>query len=455
MKKFKKLLAIIVCVFMMAGTFAACGGDTEDPTTSPSAPVASAEASKVPEASPSAANPADLKGEITFWHFNKDEGPKIVEAFNKVYPNIKVNLSIVPDKDQQFQNKLTSAIRAGQGVPDVFPAESAFVKRFVEMPDAFLDLTEKAASIKGNMINYTIDVGTDKSGAIRALSHQAAAGSLGFKKAVAKKYLGTDDPAAIAEMLSSKEKMLETAKILKEKSGGKVALFPSWEEAKKMYLGGRSEGWVVDNKLVIDPKVDELIDFAKTIRTEKYELALDQWSPGWASSIANDEQAMCWAIPTWGIPWIIGSNDKKAEQGGRWGVCKPPFTYFWGGTWFGIYSKTEKADLAWEFVKFFTSDNATMKDWAIANQDFPNNKAVIAEGAPEDSKIVGTNVFKFYEPFVDSINGKVLTPYDDTVEKAFDDIMKSYLAGKVKDKAEVLKLFKEKVKTNLKDITVE
>jgi len=455
MKKFKKLLAIIVCVFMMAGTFAACGdngGDEPSPAAPESSPVASEK-----DAEPStAANPADLSGEISFWHFNKDEGPAIVEAFNKVYPNVKVNLSIVPDKDQQFQNKLTSAIRAGQGVPDVFPAESAFVKRFVEMPDAFLDLTEKAASIKDNMIPFTVDVGTDTSGAIRALSHQAAVGAVGYKKSVAKKYLGTDVPEEVAAMLSSQEKMLETAKKLKDASGGKVALFPSWEEAKKMYLGGRSEGWVnSEKKLVIDSKVDELIDFSKTIRTEKYELALDQWSPGWASAIAADEQALCWAIPTWGVPWIIGSNDKKAAEGGRWGICTPPFTYFWGGTWFGIYSKTEKADLAWEFVKFFTTDNATMKAWAKANQDFPNNLSVIKEGSGEESKIVGTDLFKFYEPFVKNINGKVLTQYDDTIEKQFDDVMKSYLAGKVADKAEVLKLFKEKVKTNLKDITVE
>ncbi|MDP4180988.1 MAG: extracellular solute-binding protein [Bacillota bacterium] len=462
MKRFKKLLAVVACVSMMSTMFAACGS-SGDSTNSPAPDTSaspSAEASVAPSAdasvAPSAVDKTAVKGEISFWHFNKDEGPNIVKAFNAAYPNVKVNLSIVPDKDQQYQNKITSAIRAGSGVPDVFSAESAFVKRFVEMPDAFADLTAKAKDVVGNMVPYTVAVGTDKNGVLRALSHQAAAGAIAYKKAAAKQYLGTDDPAQIADMLSSQDKMIATAKTLKEKSGGKVALFPTFEEPQKMYLGGRSQGWVsADNKLTIDQKMLDFIDFAKTLRDNKYEAALDQWSPGWSSAIAADDKALVWACPTWGIPWIVGSNDKKAADGGRWAIAKPPFAYFWGGTWFGIYSKSDKQDLAWDFLSQFTADKDAMKKWAIDNQDFPNNLAAIAEGSPEDSKIVGTNVFKFYEPFIKDINGSILTKYDDTIENAFVDCMRSYLAGKIKTKDEMIKTFKDKVKTNLKDITVE
>lgn len=115
-----------------------------------------------------------VKGELSFWYFNKDEAPNIVKAFNNAYPNINVNLSVIPDKNQYYQNKLTFAIRAGAGVPDVYGVESAFVKRFVDMPDAFADLTGLSKNYVGSMIPYTINVGTDKNGVLRALSHQAA-----------------------------------------------------------------------------------------------------------------------------------------------------------------------------------------------------------------------------------------------------------------------------------------
>ncbi|KNY25271.1 extracellular solute-binding protein [Pseudobacteroides cellulosolvens] len=404
---------------------------------------------------PTNQNNEGIKGEFSFWYFNKDEAPNIVKAFNEAYPNVKVNLSVIPDRDQQYQNKLTSAIRAGSGVPDVFGVESAFVKRFIDMPDAFADLTELSKDYVGNMIPYTLDVGTDKNGVLRALSHQATPMALAYKKGVSKKYLGTDDPSEIAEMMSTPEKMLQTAKTLYGKSGGKVSLFPTFEEPMKFYLGGRSYGWVADNKLNLDQKMLDFIDFAKTLRNNKFEAYLDQWSPGWSAAIADDEKALVWACPTWGIPWIVGSNDKSASEGGRWGLARPPFPSFWGGTWFGIYSKSHNKDTAWKFLKYFTTNKDAMKKWANNNQDFPNNLEAISEGSLEDSKIMGTNVFKFYETFIKDINGNLLTKYDDTIENCYLDCMRSYLAGKIKTKDEMILTFKDKVKTNLSYIIVE
>jgi len=452
MNKFRKTLAVCVCILMMSSTMTACFNEKVvdiKPTDGNSTDVTTSD-----NTSPTTID-KNTTGEISFWHFNKDEGPKIVEAFNKVYPNIKVNLTVIPDNDLQYQNKLQSALRSGTGVPDVFPAESAFVKRFVDMPDVYADLTDKASSIASNMVPYTVDIGRDKNKAIKALSHQAAVGAIVYKKETAKKYLGTDDPQKIAEMVSTQEKMLETAKILKEKSGGKVALFPSWEEVKKMYLGGREKGWVENNEFTIDQKVLDLIDFSKTLADNKYEIGLQQFTPGWASAISVSDKALMWACPTWGIPWIVGANDKKASEGGRWGIVKPPFQYFWGGTWFGIYKNSKNQDLAWEFVKFFVSDKEAMKNWAVQNQDFPNNLELISEGSPEESKIVGTNVFKFYEPFISGINGKILTSYDDAIEKDFNDLMRSYLAGKLKTKDDVVNALKVKVKNNYRDVVVK
>jgi hypothetical protein len=257
-------------------------------------------------------------------------------------------------------------------------------------------------------------------------------------------------------MLSSQSKIIETAKKLKDASGGKFALFPSWEEMKKVALGGRSKGWVVDGKLNIDQKVIDLIEFSKTMRDNKYESGFDAFQPGWASAIAADEQAMCWAVPTWGVPWIIGSNDTKAKNGGRWSICNAATPYFWGGTWYGIYDKSENKDLAWN-SSMVDIRQATLKRLEQANGDIPNSLSQLKEGSTSSDvdAITGQNLYKFYEPMVSGINGAVLTQYDDTIENAFNNIMKSYLAGKIKSRDEVISKFKTQVKQNLKDITIE
>jgi len=203
------------------------------------------------------------KGQISFWHYNIEESAGIVNAFNKVYPNITVNLTVNPLKNMEYQNKLMAAIRSGSEVPDIFASEVSFVKRFVEDDDFYMDISDRSEDLLGNMLLDTIDLGTNYRGEIKALSNQVSVGSIIYKKSVAKKYLGTNDLIKIAEMFSTEENMLETGKKLKEKSKGTVALFCSWEDVEKMYLGGRSAGWVVNGKLHIDQKVQSFIDLAK------------------------------------------------------------------------------------------------------------------------------------------------------------------------------------------------
>ncbi|MDP4181460.1 MAG: extracellular solute-binding protein [Bacillota bacterium] len=398
---------------------------------------------------PSPQNDTNSKKELSLWHFYKDDGEAIVKSFNEAFPNIKVNLSIISDRNKLYQNRLTTAIKAGAGVPDVYAVESAYTKEFIDMPNAFADLTEKAKDYIGNMAPYTVEVGTDKNGTLRALSPDIMPVAMAYKKSVAKKYLGSDDPKLISAMLSLSQNLLSAAKVVKEKSGGKVALFPGFEEIEKIYLGGRSQPWVVNNKLTIDQKMLDFIDLAKTLRDNKYEAAIDQWSPAWSSAIADDEKALFWECPSWGIPWIIGSEDKKATEGGRWGLAKPQFQTFWGGTWYGIYSKSPKQDTAWEFLKNIATNKETMKKWAEDEQAIPNNLNIIAEGSPEDDKIVGTNLFKFFEPFIQDINGKILTKHDESIERVYTECLRSYLAGKIKTKEDMIKEFKNTVKMEL------
>lgn len=399
----------------------------------------------------------DTTGELTFWHFNRDEAPSIQRDFENRFKNIDLIVSVIPDRDQQYANKLTSAVRSGSGVPDVMSVESAFAKRFINMDNCFMDITDKVGDITDNMYQYTVDFGKDDSGKLKALSHQIATGAIGYKMQLAKKYLGTDDPDRISAMLSSPEQILDTAKKLKQASGGKVALFPSWEELKKVYLGGRSKGWVVNGNLNIDNKVLDYMDLAKTMRNNKYESGYDAWSPGWSSAIKNDGNAMCWAIPTWGVPWIIGSNDPKAKDGGRWGLAKPMNPYFWGGTWYGVSKTCQNKYLALGFVRYFTSDEEHLENWSRATGDIPNSKKLLKRMGSDNKTIdciTGKNPYKVFGSLAEGVNGNTYTMYDDTIESAYYDCMRSYLQGKISTKDKLISEFKRRVKNSFKDINV-
>lgn len=417
-----------------------------------------AEEPATPAANNTPANPEDLKGELTFWHFNKDEGPVMAEMFMKKYPNVKVNVQITSDQNQGYQNKITAALTSGSGMPDVYCGESAVVKRFVMMEDGFLDLSQapyNAEEATKNMIPYTVDIGRDADGKIKALSYQATPGAIGYKRELAKQYFGTDDPEKISEMMSTPEKMLEMARTLKEKSNGKVSFFAARQELARLYIGSRKTGWLKDSKLVIDPAMEAYVDAAKIYRDEKLEAGLEQWTQPWSASIAAND-VFAYAIPTWGIPWIIGSNDPDRKDKGEWALATSPIPYFWGGTWLGVYSGSKNKELAWEFVKFMTTNKEAMVEWGKEKGDFMNHKDIISEMAAsgEVDKTLNQNVYKFYQPMLKDINGNTFTELDDRIQAAWDDNMATYLAGQI-SKDEFYKKFKQKVKSDFPDIVVE
>lgn len=112
----KKLLALalaLCCVFALC----ACGQTAETPAAeAPAEPAAPAEE-------------ATLSGTLEVWSSGEELG-RFVEGFNELYPDVTVNITVVPNAD--FIAKLTPTLAGGQGAPDIFTGESDYVKYLVE-----------------------------------------------------------------------------------------------------------------------------------------------------------------------------------------------------------------------------------------------------------------------------------------------------------------------------------
>jgi len=406
----------------------------------------------------------ELTGELTFWHFNSDEGPALARAFEKANPGVKVKDEITADTNGNYQTKVQAASRSGD-LPDVYAAENAFVKRFVNMPGGYapLDNFEDVDEIVSKMVPFVAGIGTNNNGELVALSHQAAAGAIAYKRPIAKQYLGTDDPAVIGDMLTP-EKMLETGRKLKEASGGKAILWVGVEELMKIYIGSREKGWIVDGKFYIDDRMYEFVELATALRKEGLEGGLPQWQEAWANSIQDDIH-MCYAVPTWGVTWIIDCRESEDVMvmttddhpepgtGGRWAICTP-IPYYEGGTWFGISQNAKNPELAWEFIKFIASPEY-QEELAKAG-DFVSNVEIIEKYKADDSfinKVVNQNIYQVYGEVYDKIDGTIITEYDDTIRIALIDCLNSYLAGEVSEE-EMWKQFKERLQSELQGANI-
>lgn len=243
----------------MAVSLAACGStSTSTATSTAESKTESTAASSEAAAEETAGN---LSGTLEVWSSGEELG-RFVEGFNKEYPDVTVNITVVPNAD--FLTKLTPTLASGQGAPDIFTGESDYVKYLVNS-GYWDDLNQEPYNVgqyKDDIWEYVLNVGTDDSGAVRALSWQASPGSILYRRDLAKEVLGTDDPDEVSQQLNSNAAMLDAAAKFSEKG---VKMFASWQDIMNMQFSNREQPWVVDDKLIIDDSMLEFMDMAKTI----------------------------------------------------------------------------------------------------------------------------------------------------------------------------------------------
>ncbi|MCA1949843.1 MAG: extracellular solute-binding protein, partial [Treponema sp.] len=213
---------------------------------------------------------------LVVWSFTLEVKNMIDKYYGPANPDVKFEYSLTPT--DQFPNKLDPVLASGQGAPDVFALEAAFVRKYIES-GLLLDITDVANEVRSKMFGYPIEVGT-YNGKVYGLSWQVTPGAMFYRRSLAKKYLGTDDPAEVQKYFTDLNKFLETAAVLKTKSKGSCVVVSSIGDMFMPYKGARKQPWVVDGKLVIDPAMESYMEMAKTLKDKGYEGRVGQWSEG-------------------------------------------------------------------------------------------------------------------------------------------------------------------------------
>jgi ABC-type glycerol-3-phosphate transport system substrate-binding protein len=105
---------------------------------------------------------------LVVWSFTDEVKNMIDKYYGPANPDVKIEYSLTPT--DQFPNKLDPVLASGQGAPDVFALEAAFVRKYIES-GLLLDLTDVANEVKSKMFGYPIEVGT-YNGKVYGLSWQ-------------------------------------------------------------------------------------------------------------------------------------------------------------------------------------------------------------------------------------------------------------------------------------------
>ncbi len=128
----------------------------------------------------------NVKGELTNWTWtNKCIADWLVPAFNKVYPNIKINT--VPMAFDETHDKIFAAIAAGSGAPDFATIVSDYVQKFIAQ-GGLVDMTYYINMHKGQFPKYKLEMDSDKNGRVFGVPFNSAPVGMWYRKDIFDKY---------------------------------------------------------------------------------------------------------------------------------------------------------------------------------------------------------------------------------------------------------------------------
>jgi len=389
---------------------------------------------------------------LVVWSFTDELKGMIDNYYTPAHPDVKVEYSMTPT--DQFPNKLDPVLQSGNGCPDVFALENAFVRKYIES-GLLLPLDDVYAEVKDKMADYPMQIGSYE-GHVYGMAWQVAPGALFYRRSLAKKYLGTDDPVEVQKYVKDLDTFVQTAELLKQKSDGLCDIVSSSGDMFMPYKGARKDPWVVNDKLVIDPAMEKYMDMCKLMHDNHYDGRVAQWSEGWYAGMKgtlkdekdNPVEVFCYLLPTWGLHYVLKTN--APETSGDWAMCAGPASYYWGGTWIAAYKGTKNAAAAKEMIKYLATDDGFLEQYAKDSGDTVGNLNVQNKIKDTFSEpyLAGQNHYKDFCEMAKGIDGKLIQGTDQQIEQYFTEEVAAYANGE-KSKEQALSDFTAQVSAML------
>jgi len=468
----KKLISSLMCFCMAAGVMVGCsdgGQTTAAPETSGDATTAAPETS----GDETTAAASGEKTPLNLYVFT-DEVQKMVERFLSEHPEwsdkYELKTTVTATDGGAYQQKLDAALAAGgEDAPDIYAAESAFVKKYTagDMGQyaatyedlGIADLDKKISDAK--LANYTVEIGKNADGKVVGLAYQSTGGVYIYRRSIAKDVFGSDDPEAVAKEIGPGwDKFFEAAKKCKDKG---VAIVSGDGDIWHAIENGSDKGWIVDGKLNIDAKREKFFDYSKQLKDNKYHNDTQDWTEDWyadmsdAGKDAGKQPVLGFFGPAWLINYVIGTHPDPNPTKGDWAITTSTEPFFWGGTWILANKDTTKKDVIAaiiEWITLDTSETGLQYLWASGAYNTSGTKDTVASEVVMDKAdgtvefLGGQNMFDYFKPANAAADPSKLTQYDETINGIWRDAVRQYTGGEAK-KDEAIATFKTNVKEQL------
>lgn len=438
----KRMIAMMLCMVLVLSAFVGCSkkenkSETPKPTETPAT-------EETDDTATEEVDPATVTGNLVYWSYT-DSANNLVKAFNKVYPNVKIDLQIFGG--DEYKTKILTALQSGTNVPDIFDLEENYAYEFLDS-DLIEDLSFMGIEeLTKDYYDFQIAGMKDSTGKFKGMSFQSSPVCFWYLRDAAKQWLGTSDADEIAAMLQSWDDVIAKGQEVYEKSNGEVSLWPNITEMVKVDAFS-FDPMVRDGKFSMTEDWTNLIANMRKVYDADCNAELNSWSSEWAAAW-NEGKLLFRVMPSWDFFTDWDAND------GNVGVVAPFKASYEGVTLTSIYSKSENKDAAALFFKYVLSDDFQKINMEQYNQ-VPASKKVadeLAEGFSAE-KFGGQNLLKTYSEICAKIVG--ITP--DKYTRSVQNLFQKHAGNGIKegkDDATIIKEFKAELKDMYPEIQMD
>jgi ABC-type glycerol-3-phosphate transport system substrate-binding protein len=389
---------------------------------------------------------------LVVWSFTDEMGQMIDDYYTIKFPDVNITYSVI--ETEQFESRLDSVLTSRRRAPDVFTLEAASVRKYAES-GFLMDLTDIYERNRYKLLAYPVEIGT-YDGRVYGMSLQVCPGAMFYRRSIAKQYLGSDNPDVVQAYFSDINKLIDTAEILKQRSGGNVVVTANRGDLYYIYLAECTQPWIVNNNLVIDPVMEAYMDMCKIFHENRYDGNVDHGSDDWFAGMKDelkDEagtqlQVFSYFLPVLDLHNVLKTNAESTA--GDWAMIPGPAPYHHSGTWIGAWKNSKNPEGVKHMIEWLTTDDGFLEAWAKDTGNMISNITVINEikDSYEEPFLGGQNYYAVFVEIALDINGRLIHETDQVIEDHFKEAVTAYVEGN-KTKQQALADFKQQVHIRL------
>ena len=127
----------------------------------------------------------DLKGTITCWTWTAKSIAFVTPEFQKLYPNI--NVDVTPMSHPDTHDKIFVAIASGSGAPDLLTIDSAYIQKFIEQ-GGLVDMTDFISTVRNKFPAYKVANDSSSDGRVFGVPFDCGPVGYYYQKSLVDKY---------------------------------------------------------------------------------------------------------------------------------------------------------------------------------------------------------------------------------------------------------------------------